>query len=181
VLAIKSEVSKPDFHQSEDRTSVFHGGSATQPDRAGKEPAKQMTSTENNGFVDSGSSPPAPTKPADGLQSFELPLSPVPPQATESVELPLCAECGVTPVSRKGAKFCRGACRQAAYRKSPAHARSLKRLADARTLRRRTWEQRKARDKALGTFRGYGGPEATGVPRLGMLDLKNFKKPLNEQ
>ena len=93
-------------------------------------------------------------------------------------ELPLCAECGVTPIRRKGAKFCSNACRQAAYRKSPAHARALKRLADARTLRRKTWEQRRQRDKALGVFRGYGGPEVSGVPTLGMLDLRNFKEKL---
>lgn len=92
------------------------------------------------------------------------------------VELPLCMECSVTPVSRKSAKFCSNACRQTAYRKSPAHTKALKRLANARTLRRATWEHRRHRDKAMGVFRGYGGPEVSGVPRLGMLDLRNFKE-----
>jgi hypothetical protein len=155
----------------------------------------------DDGFVDSGSSPPiaAPTRPADRLQlsarpdaatcrtptlpadefqSSELRLSPVPHQATESAELPLCAECGVTPVSRKGAKFCCSACRQATYRKSPAHLNNLARHSAARLNRRVMWRKRKLRDKAASNFRHISGPNAVGVPRLGDLDMKQHLKSL---
>jgi hypothetical protein len=138
-----------------------------------------MTTTViDDGFVDSGSSPPtaAPSKPADGFQSSELPLSLVLPQARESVELPRCAECGVTRVSRKG--VCRGACRQAAYRKSPAHLNNLARHSAARLNRRVIWRKRKLRDKAASNFRHISGPNAVGVPRLGNLDIKQHLKSL---
>jgi CDGSH-type Zn-finger protein len=71
-------------------------------------------------------------------------------------------------------KFCSNACRQAAYRTSEAHIASLKRLRDARTARRADHYQRRNRDRALNSVRGYSGPVADGVPRLGDLNLKNY-------
>jgi hypothetical protein len=158
-------------------------------------PVRGTMTAPDNGFVDSGSSPPAaaltkpedrlqssarpdaatcriPAKQADGLRSSEPPLSPVPPQANESVELRQCAECGVTRVSRQGAKFCCSACRQAAYRKSLAHLNNLARHSAARLNRRVMWRKRRLRDKAAGNFLHISGPDAVGVPRLGDLDMK---------
>ncbi len=71
-------------------------------------------------------------------------------------------------------KFCSNACRQAAYRTSAAHIASLKRLRDARTARRADHYQRRNRDRALNSVRGYSGPVADGVPRLGDLNLKHY-------
>lgn len=62
-MSIKSGVSKPDFHQSEDKSS-FHGGSATQPDAAGIGARKTMatTTTAPDAYLQSGSSPPIPPR-----------------------------------------------------------------------------------------------------------------------
>jgi CDGSH-type Zn-finger protein len=80
--------------------------------------------------------------------------------------------------------FCSSACRQAAYRKSTAHAGNLKRLRDAREARKRDYiAQKNACYKRLNAHRGfteqtgiYGGPAASGVPsvRLGDLDLNYY-------
>lgn len=81
-------------------------------------------------------------------------------------------------------KFCCGACRQAAYRKSTAHTDNLKRLRDARTARKNDYIALKnASYKRLNAHRGftqqtgiYGGPAASGVPsvRIGDLDLNDY-------
>jgi hypothetical protein len=71
-------------------------------------------------------------------------------------------------------KFCSNACRQAAYRTSAAHVANLKRLRDARIARRADHYQRRNRGRALSPVRGYSGPVADGVPRLGDLNLKNY-------
>jgi hypothetical protein len=88
----------------------------------------------------------------------------------------LCANCGAPFVpQRRTARFCSEACRQAAHRKSPVHAAHLRKLRDARATRKKSFYQRKARDKALGTIRGYGGPAVPGVPpRVTMLKLQNY-------
>jgi len=88
----------------------------------------------------------------------------------------LCANCGApfTP-QRRTARYCGDACRQAAHRKSPAHAAYLRKKRHARANRKTAFYQRKTRDKALGIFRGYGGPTVPGVPqRVTMLELKNY-------
>lgn len=71
-------------------------------------------------------------------------------------------------------KFCSNACRQAAYRKSTAHTDNLKRLCDGRKARRIDYYQRRNRSRALSPVRGYSGPVADGVPRLGDLKLENY-------
>jgi hypothetical protein len=71
-------------------------------------------------------------------------------------------------------RFCSSACRQAAYRKSAAHTDNLKRLRDARRARRADYYQRRNRSRALAPVRGYSGPVADGVPRLGALKLENY-------
>jgi hypothetical protein len=88
----------------------------------------------------------------------------------------LCANCGAPfAPQRHTARFCSEACRQAAHRKSPAHAAYLRKLRDARATRKKAFYQRKTRDKALGTFRGYGGPIVPGMPsRVTMLKLQNY-------
>jgi hypothetical protein len=71
-------------------------------------------------------------------------------------------------------KFCCGACRQEAYRTSPAFLANKKRWENARIARRAEWESRRHRDKHL-TFDGlHGGNRVAGVPRLGDLKLKNY-------
>lgn len=88
----------------------------------------------------------------------------------------LCANCGAPFVpQRRTARFCSEACRQAAHRKSSAHAAYLHKLRAARATRKKLFYQRKTRDKALGSFRCYGGPAVPGVPpRVSMLKLQNY-------
>jgi hypothetical protein len=88
----------------------------------------------------------------------------------------LCVSCGAPFVpQRRTARFCSEACRQAAHRKSSAHAEYLHKLRAARATRKKIFYHRKTRDKALGTFRGYGGPTVPGVPlRVTMLKLQNY-------
>jgi hypothetical protein len=82
--------------------------------------------------------------------------------------------CGVT-VTNARAKFCGHACRQAAYRLSPAHAARLATLRSARQLRRETHFKFKHRASSLHPYRGYGGPVPAGMPpRAGGLDLRPF-------
>jgi hypothetical protein len=84
----------------------------------------------------------------------------------------LCEHCGEGAAS---GRFCSNKCRQAAYRKSsPAYRAYLKRLKEARKQRRADHYQRKNRARALGTFRGYGGPLTPGLPKIGSLELKNY-------
>ena len=94
----------------------------------------------------------------------------VSPQAKDSVTH-LCEECGTVPARLR---FCSNKCRQAAYRKSPAHKAQLKKLVDARKRRRENHYAHTNRARALGSFRGYSGPTTPGVPRLGDLKLSNY-------
>jgi hypothetical protein len=73
-------------------------------------------------------------------------------------------------------KFCCSACRQAAYRTSPAHVDNLKRLRNARAARKADHYRRKHQYQAISTVRGYGGPIPSGVPRIGDLNLNNYTK-----
>jgi hypothetical protein len=82
--------------------------------------------------------------------------------------------CGVT-VTNPRAKYCTNACRQAAYRTSPAHAARLATFRSARKLRRETHFKFKHRASSLHPYRGYGGPVPAGMPaRFGGLDLRPF-------
>ena len=84
--------------------------------------------------------------------------------------------CGVT-LTNPRAKFCSSACRQAAYRSSPAHAARLVTLRSARKLRRARYFEFKRRASGLHQYRGYGGPVPAGMPaRVGGLDLRPFVK-----
>jgi CDGSH-type Zn-finger protein len=71
-------------------------------------------------------------------------------------------------------KYCSDACRQKAYRTSAAFLANKKRWENARTARRVDHYQRRNRSRALSPVRGYSGPVADGVPRLGDLNLKNY-------
>ena len=78
----------------------------------------------------------------------------------------LCAECGTNPAHRK---FCSSACRQAAYRKSPAHAAILARERHRRAVRRAAWQARKRLfDNSHVTFDGRVSASRCSnfVPRL---------------
>lgn len=71
------------------------------------------------------------------------------------------------------------ACRQRRFRQSEQGRAAAQRrnalLKEARANRKIAFYKRKTRDKALGTFRGYGGPAVPGVPqRVTMLRLKNY-------
>lgn len=87
----------------------------------------------------------------------------------------LCAECGTpfVPASKVN-RFCSSACRQAGYRKSPAHQACLAGHKHQRHNRRMTWMRRKNAFKSLSFDGRYAGSGAVGVPRLGELDLKKF-------
>jgi hypothetical protein len=75
--------------------------------------------------------------------------------------------------------FCSDACRQTAYRKSPAHQACLDRLTNQRTNRRVEHFRRKNAFKSIGLSTAHSGPDAVGVPRVSMLDLKKFPKTPN--
>jgi hypothetical protein len=75
----------------------------------------------------------------------------------------LCQHCCARPAGRK---YCSGVCRQAAYRRGPAHQANLNGQKERRRERRNRWYARKVRYMAL-TFDGrYGGYRDATVPRL---------------
>lgn len=80
-----------------------------------------------------------------------------------------CLHCKVNPAKRR---FCSNACRQAAYRLSPAHRKNLDRQKTARLDRRNRWVSARFRDKHF-TFDGlFGGHINDAVPRR----LSDFEK-----
>jgi|SRR6516164_4043409 hypothetical protein len=84
-----------------------------------------------------------------------------------------CEQCGATFERDRRKRFCSNACRQAAYRKSAAYTGTLAKKKEQRLRRRNAYFKRRYRFKTL--FLGcHSGPIATDVPRLGMLDLKNY-------
>lgn len=94
------------------------------------------------------------------------------PDAKHSVTN-VCKECSNSFLATRVAIYCSRACRQAAYRKSPAYKASLVRKVEQRLRRKNAYFKRKNRFKSFG-LDCYSGPIATDVPRLGMLDLKNY-------
>jgi hypothetical protein len=94
----------------------------------------------------------------------------------EKDSVTLCAECGVKPAIRK---FCSNACRQAAYRKSPAHAACLRRDKDWRKARRRAWRRERLRFCAINPLVQFSGPSNDVVPRLGDFWISPEGKRLN--
>jgi hypothetical protein len=96
-----------------------------------------------------------------------------------------CPECQISfwvivfKTGRQQRIFCSDACRQTAYRKSPAHRACLNGLKNQRLNRRNTQVSRKNRDKAFSLDR-YSGPTVDGVPSVGMLNLKQFAKEFDE-
>jgi hypothetical protein len=94
------------------------------------------------------------------------------PDAKHSVTN-VCKECKSSFVATRVAIHCSSACKQAAYRKSPAYKESLANKKARRLRRRNAYFKRKNRFKSFG-LDCYSGPIATDVPRLGMLDLKNY-------
>jgi hypothetical protein len=76
----------------------------------------------------------------------------------------ICVHCKSNPAKRL---YCSNACRQAAYRLSPAYAEAKTRAKDRRLSRRNRWVAAKTRDKYL-TFDGRrGGHNNHTVPPLG--------------
>jgi hypothetical protein len=77
-----------------------------------------------------------------------------------------CEHCRTNPAKSKG-RFCSNACRQAAYRLSPAHRKNLDRQKTRRLDRRNRWVSARLRDKHF-TFDGlFGGHININVPCLG--------------
>jgi len=113
------------------------------------------------------------------------PTSSATSEQTPVVSIPIilgvttCPECG-TPFTPKNERqrFCKGSCRQKAYRRSPAHRAVLDGLTNQRTNRRVDHFHRKNAFKSIG-LDVHSGPDAVGVPRVGMLDLKQFPKTPN--
>ncbi len=100
--------------------------------------------------------------------------------ATSKVNCPECQTSFETVIFRTGRQqrsFCSDACRQTAYRKSPAHRACLDGLKNQRMNRRNAQTRRKNRDKAF-YLDCYSGPTVDGVPSVGMLNLKQFSKEL---
>jgi hypothetical protein len=76
----------------------------------------------------------------------------------------LCEHCHTNPSTRR---FCSSACRQAAYRLSPAHRKNLDKQKTRRLDRRNRWVTARLRDKHF-TFDGlFGGHINGAVPSLG--------------
>jgi len=91
---------------------------------------------------------------------------------------PVCTGSFQTILFKKGRQqrsFCSNACRQVAYRKSPAHRAVLDGLRNQRLNRRNSYFQRKNAFKSIG-LDVYSGPEATGVPSIEMLELRKFSR-----
>jgi hypothetical protein len=88
-----------------------------------------------------------------------------------------CAECG-SPFESKGEHhlYCCGACRQRAYRRSPAHRAVLDGKKQQRRNRRLYQHQEKYRACSIGFDSRFGGPINESVPSVGDLDLKRFSK-----
>lgn len=80
-------------------------------------------------------------------------------QYAKSVVTITCAECGTAFESKSPRhKCCSGACRQKAYRRSPAYRARLDQQKAARFERRLYRYQRRNRARALGFDGRYGGP-----------------------
>ncbi len=90
------------------------------------------------------------------------------------VKIP-CKECGkeFLPTSSVNT-CCSDACRQAAYRKSPAHRAYLDKQKNRRALRRAEWFRRRNRDKHLTPLSRRSGPDVSGVPPVGQLRLPDI-------
>ena len=125
------------------------------------------------------------TAPTDNRMQTETALAVSSPvissvTATSKVNCPECQTSFETVIFRTGRQqrsFCSDACRQTAYRKSPAHRTCLNGLKNQRQNRRNAQTRRKNRDKAF-YLDCYSGPVVDGVPSVGMLDLKQFSKEL---
>ena len=91
-----------------------------------------------------------------------------------------CDECKTSfiPTSTVN-RFCSSPCRQAAYRKSPAHRACLDGLKIQRFNRRMDCYRRKNKFRSLGFDGIYGGPVDVSVPSVGQLDLKRYAKSLD--
>jgi hypothetical protein len=111
----------------------------------------------------------------------------------QDVSLPLkdsvtavCPECQapfqtfVFSTGRQQRLFCQDACRQTAYRKSPAHRKCLDGDRNQRLNRRNTQTRRRNAFKYFSFDGRYSGPDAPGVPTIGMLNLKQFSKERNK-
>lgn len=85
----------------------------------------------------------------------------------EKHSVTLCENCGVNPAR---SKFCSGACRQAAHRRSPAYAAHLLTLKLRRKKRRENHYRDKYGARSLGP-NGWSGPVASWVPALGSTQL----------
>ena len=82
-----------------------------------------------------------------------------------------CEHCKVHPAKRK---FCSNACRQAAYRLSPAYEGSKAKHRLHSFNRRQRWIAAKTRDKHIVFDGRYGGHEATTVPALRDFERKKY-------
>jgi hypothetical protein len=88
-----------------------------------------------------------------------------------------CGECGkqFTPAN-KLQRFCSSPCRQAAYRKSPAHFANLDGLRNQRRNRHNSWVRRRRAYKSLFFDGRDSGSFVASVPPLGMISLNQFSK-----
>jgi hypothetical protein len=77
-----------------------------------------------------------------------------------------CEHCQTNPAKSKG-RFCSDACRQAAYRLSPAHRKNLDRQKTRRLDRRNRWVNARLRDKHFAFDGLFSGHINDAVPRLG--------------
>ncbi len=85
-----------------------------------------------------------------------------------------CAHCGKALEGTVRRRFCdnNDRCRIAAYRTKQKAARKARKIYHY---------QQRNRARALGTFRGYGGPIYDGIPkRFGSMELRNFMNSENE-
>jgi hypothetical protein len=115
-------------------------------------------------------------------KSNELLLLDIPSAAPElshpaETSLRLCLECSTpfTPASKVN-RFCSSPCRQAAYRKSPAHRACLDGLKTQRLNRRNDQVRRRNKFKSLSFDGVHSGPLDKTVPSVGQLNLKRYAK-----
>ena len=82
----------------------------------------------------------------------------------DKLSVTLCQHCGLNPARRR---FCSSACRQAAYRKSPAHDANLDRQKKLRRERRSRWTNERRRSMSMTFDSRSSGSLNTNIPRLG--------------
>lgn len=98
------------------------------------------------------------------------------PSPNPSVTATKCLHCEKEFAPKPNQKFCSNACRQKAYRLSPAHRKSLQGQKHQRMNRRNDWTKRRRAYMSLAFDGRHSGSIIGTVPALGSINPKQFSK-----